>query len=179
MYVEYLKEFWYTTEVEEETKTITFLLSWCDEPLSFTQDEFISAISLPVCKEFVPLPPMETVRAGLATLGLFDKEKPTLSSTTLVNSSPLEMKYFSPIWKLFMQYIVKCLGGMQEGLMTLMNLNHTITIALLSSLYLGDERLTIERRCVTPRALSLFLKFKIGRRLELNNCARSLARFYP
>ncbi|GJR69810.1 hypothetical protein Tco_0015875 [Tanacetum coccineum] len=68
MYVEYLKEFWYTAEVEEETKTITFLLSWCDEPLSFTQDEFISAISLPVCKEFVPLPPMETVRAGLATL---------------------------------------------------------------------------------------------------------------
>ncbi|GKA65637.1 putative reverse transcriptase domain-containing protein [Tanacetum coccineum] len=27
MYVEYLKEFWYTAEVEEETKTITFLLS--------------------------------------------------------------------------------------------------------------------------------------------------------
>ncbi|GJU96631.1 hypothetical protein Tco_1321387 [Tanacetum coccineum] len=27
MYVEYLLEFWYTTEVEEETKTITFSLS--------------------------------------------------------------------------------------------------------------------------------------------------------
>ncbi|GKG24914.1 hypothetical protein Tco_0395542, partial [Tanacetum coccineum] len=27
MYVEYLQEFWYATEVEEETKTITFLLS--------------------------------------------------------------------------------------------------------------------------------------------------------
>ncbi|GKE53551.1 hypothetical protein Tco_1488707 [Tanacetum coccineum] len=27
MYVEYLKEFWYTAEVEEETKTIAFLLS--------------------------------------------------------------------------------------------------------------------------------------------------------
>ncbi|GJX81106.1 hypothetical protein Tco_0329255 [Tanacetum coccineum] len=92
MYGEYLKEFWYTTEVEEETKTITFLLSWCDEPLSFTQDEFISAIGLPVCKEAIPLPPKETVRAVLATLGLFDKEKPTLSSTTLVNSSPLKMK---------------------------------------------------------------------------------------
>ncbi|GKC92607.1 hypothetical protein Tco_1158049, partial [Tanacetum coccineum] len=69
MYVEYLKEFWYIAEVEEETKTITFLLSWWDEPLSFTQDEFISAIGLPICTEDVPLPPKETVRAGLATLG--------------------------------------------------------------------------------------------------------------
>nr|GEV55366.1 hypothetical protein [Tanacetum cinerariifolium] len=68
MYVEYLKEFWYTVEVEEETKTITSLLSWWDKPLSFTQDEFISAIGLPIYKDVVPLPPKETVRAGLATL---------------------------------------------------------------------------------------------------------------
>ncbi|GJU19286.1 retrovirus-related pol polyprotein from transposon TNT 1-94 [Tanacetum coccineum] len=61
MYVEYLKEFWYTSEVEEETKTITFLLSWWDKPLSFTQDEFISAIGLPICRDDVPLPPKETV----------------------------------------------------------------------------------------------------------------------
>ncbi|GKC67113.1 hypothetical protein Tco_1099711 [Tanacetum coccineum] len=94
MYVEYLKEFWYTIEVEEETKTITFSLSWWDEPLSFTQDEFISAIGLPICKEAAPLPPKETVRAGLASLGLSDKDKPTLSSTVLVNSSPLNMKAF-------------------------------------------------------------------------------------
>ncbi|GJT03946.1 hypothetical protein Tco_0838408 [Tanacetum coccineum] len=131
MYVEYLKEFWYTTEVEEETKTITFSLSWCDKPLSFTQDEFISAIGLPICKDVVPLPPKETVRAGLATLGLFDKDKPTLSSTVLVNSSPLKMKYFTPIWKLFMQYIVKCLGGMQ-GSHDQMNLNQqTIAYCLI------------------------------------------------
>nr|GEV23402.1 uncharacterized mitochondrial protein AtMg00810-like [Tanacetum cinerariifolium] len=82
-----------------------------DKPLSFTQNEFISTIGLPICKDV--LPPKETVRVGLATLGLFDKDKPTLSSTVFVNSSPLKMKYFSPIWKLFMQYIVKCLGGMQ------------------------------------------------------------------
>ncbi|GJU06131.1 hypothetical protein Tco_1122561 [Tanacetum coccineum] len=69
MYVEYLKEFWYTTEVEEETKTITFSLLWCDKPLSFTQDEFISAIGLPICKDNVPLPPNETVRAGLINIG--------------------------------------------------------------------------------------------------------------
>ncbi|GJW84586.1 retrovirus-related pol polyprotein from transposon TNT 1-94 [Tanacetum coccineum] len=92
MYVEYLKEFWYTTKVEVETKTITFLLSEWDKPLSFTQDEFISAIGLPICKDVVPSPLKETVRAGLATLGLFDKDKPTLSSTVLINSSPLKMK---------------------------------------------------------------------------------------
>ncbi|GJX53591.1 hypothetical protein Tco_0281960 [Tanacetum coccineum] len=114
-------------EVEEETKTITFLLSWWDEPLSFTQKEFISAIRLPICNNPVPLPPKETIRAGLETLGLFKKDKPTLSSTVLVNSSPLKMKYFSPIWKLFMQYIVKCLGGM-HGSHDQMNL-HQQTIA--------------------------------------------------
>ncbi|GJS27816.1 hypothetical protein Tco_0488436 [Tanacetum coccineum] len=66
---------WYTTEVKEETKTITFLLSWWDKPLSFTQDKFVSAIGLPICKDAVPLPPKETVRAGLANLVLFDKDK--------------------------------------------------------------------------------------------------------
>ncbi|GKA48684.1 hypothetical protein Tco_0741642 [Tanacetum coccineum] len=71
MYVEYLKEFWYTANVEEETKTTTFLLSWWDKPMSFTQDEFISAIGLPIYKDVVPLPPKQTVRAGLATL-VFD-----------------------------------------------------------------------------------------------------------
>ncbi|GKC71627.1 hypothetical protein Tco_1117510 [Tanacetum coccineum] len=55
-------------KVKEETKTITFSLSWWDKPLSFTQDEFISAIGLPIFKDVVPLPPKETVRAGLATL---------------------------------------------------------------------------------------------------------------
>ncbi|GJR79533.1 hypothetical protein Tco_0150318 [Tanacetum coccineum] len=65
MYAEYLKEFWYTSEVEEETKTITFLRSWWDKPVSFTQNEFISAIGLPICKDVVPLPPKETVKAGL------------------------------------------------------------------------------------------------------------------
>ncbi|GKB65831.1 hypothetical protein Tco_0927243 [Tanacetum coccineum] len=74
-----------------ETKTITFLLSLWDKPMSFTQDKFISAIGLPICRDTIPLPPKETVRAGLATLGLFDKDKPTLSSIILVNSSPLKM----------------------------------------------------------------------------------------
>ncbi|GJS50922.1 hypothetical protein Tco_0624284 [Tanacetum coccineum] len=81
-YVEYLKEFWYTVE-----------------------EEFISAIGLPVCTNVVSLPLKETVRAGLATLGLFDKDKPYLSSFVLVNSSPLKIKYFTPTWRIFMQYI--------------------------------------------------------------------------
>ncbi|GKE28292.1 hypothetical protein Tco_1443676 [Tanacetum coccineum] len=106
-YVEHLKDFWYTAEVEEETNTNTFLLSCWDKPLSFTQDEFIYAISLPICKDDVPLPPKETVRAGLATLGLFDKDKPTFSSTIL------------------------CLGGMQ-GSHDQMNLNQqTIAYCLI------------------------------------------------
>nr|GEV90638.1 retrovirus-related Pol polyprotein from transposon TNT 1-94 [Tanacetum cinerariifolium] len=62
------QEFWYTKEVEEETKTITFLLLWWDKPLSFTQDEFISGISLPIYKlSEVPeqslLPPYGEVNA--------------------------------------------------------------------------------------------------------------------
>ncbi|GJW72047.1 hypothetical protein Tco_0128964 [Tanacetum coccineum] len=96
IYVEYLREFWYTTEVDEATKTITFSLSSFKKPLSFTQDEFISSISLPICKNVIPLPPKETVRAGMATLGLFNKDKPSLSSTFLVNFSPLKIKYFTP-----------------------------------------------------------------------------------
>ncbi|GJV91071.1 retrovirus-related pol polyprotein from transposon TNT 1-94 [Tanacetum coccineum] len=83
----YDKEFWYAAEVEEETKTITFSLLWCDEPLFFTQKEFMSAIDLPICKDLVPLPPKETIRAGLTTLGLFNKNKPTLSSTVLPEQS--------------------------------------------------------------------------------------------
>nr|GFB07200.1 hypothetical protein [Tanacetum cinerariifolium] len=47
--------------VEEKTKTITFLLSWWDKPLSFTQDEFIYSIGLSICKDAVPVPPKETV----------------------------------------------------------------------------------------------------------------------
>ncbi|GJS41482.1 hypothetical protein Tco_0566525 [Tanacetum coccineum] len=162
MYVEYLKEFLYTTEVEEETKTITFLLSWWDKPMSFTQDEFISAIGLPICKDVVPLPPKETVRAGLATLGSFDKDKPTLSSIVLVNSSPLKMKYFSSIWKLFMQYIVKCLGRVQ-GSHDQMNLNQqTIAYSLIWGLEIDIRGIIFSE---------LVLKLQNGKKNnELNIC---------
>ncbi|GKA25711.1 hypothetical protein Tco_0711820, partial [Tanacetum coccineum] len=54
----------------------------------------------------------ENVKAGLATLGLFDEDDPSLSSFNIINSSLVKVKYFSPIWKVLMQYIVKCVGGM-------------------------------------------------------------------
>ncbi|GKB67536.1 retrovirus-related pol polyprotein from transposon TNT 1-94 [Tanacetum coccineum] len=115
MYVEYLKDFLFTVEVDDATKDITFSLSLFENQLTFTRFDFLSAIGLADSNIVVPLPPKGTVRAGLATLGLTDKDKPFLSSIELVNSSPLKIKYFSPIWKIFMQYIVKCLGGMQRS----------------------------------------------------------------
>nr|GFA40079.1 hypothetical protein [Tanacetum cinerariifolium] len=98
-------------EVDEETKTITFSLSSMEKPLKFTRYEFITAIGLPICSNDVSLPPKETVRARLATLGLCDKDKPSLSSTLLVNSSPLKIKYFSPTLRIFMQYIEIDIGA--------------------------------------------------------------------
>ncbi|GKB95981.1 hypothetical protein Tco_0982118 [Tanacetum coccineum] len=70
IYAEYLREFWYTAEVDDATKTITFSLSNFDKPLSFTHDDFISVIGLNYCENYVLLPKKETVRAGLATQGL-------------------------------------------------------------------------------------------------------------
>ncbi|GKE19701.1 hypothetical protein Tco_1427278, partial [Tanacetum coccineum] len=56
--------------VNDATKTITFSLSSFEKPMSFTRNEFISAIGLPICENDVPLPNKETVKAGLATLVL-------------------------------------------------------------------------------------------------------------
>ncbi|GKA10664.1 retrovirus-related pol polyprotein from transposon TNT 1-94 [Tanacetum coccineum] len=76
------------TEVDDATKTITFLLSNFDKPLSFTHDDFISAIGLNYIETYVSMPKKETVRAGLATLGLLDEDKPSISSTTLHVTQP-------------------------------------------------------------------------------------------
>ncbi|GJU50104.1 hypothetical protein Tco_1219659 [Tanacetum coccineum] len=50
------------------------------------------------------------MRAGLATLGLVDENDTTISSNDRVNSSPLRIRYFSPIWRVLMLHIVKCKG---------------------------------------------------------------------
>ncbi|GJT90234.1 hypothetical protein Tco_1079079 [Tanacetum coccineum] len=57
----------------ETTKTITFSLSSVEKSLSFTQEEFISTTGLPVCKNVVPTPPKEIVRAGLYLSMIFEK----------------------------------------------------------------------------------------------------------
>nr|GEU46900.1 hypothetical protein [Tanacetum cinerariifolium] len=76
MYMEYQKEFWYIVEV-----------SWWDKPLSFTQDEFISATGLPIYNDHVPLPPKETVRAGLATLDYVSNDLTLVKPHTITAAS--------------------------------------------------------------------------------------------
>ncbi|GJV16232.1 hypothetical protein Tco_1361555 [Tanacetum coccineum] len=98
-------------------------LSCFDKPLSFNLDEFSSIIGLKYCENYAPSPPKETVRARLATLRLVDEKDTSISSTDLVNSSPLRTRYFSPTWRVLMVYIVKCLGGMQ-GSHDQLNINH-------------------------------------------------------
>ncbi|GKD37270.1 hypothetical protein Tco_1257477, partial [Tanacetum coccineum] len=52
----------------------------------------------------VPLPPKETVRAGMAIMGLFDKDKPSLSPTVLGSHDQLNINQqtiaYSLIWGL-------------------------------------------------------------------------------
>ncbi|GKC21382.1 retrovirus-related pol polyprotein from transposon TNT 1-94, partial [Tanacetum coccineum] len=48
-------------------------------PCPFTQDEFISAIGLPICKDVVPLPPKETLRAGYGDVWIKKKKIPPSS----------------------------------------------------------------------------------------------------
>ncbi|GJU01307.1 retrovirus-related pol polyprotein from transposon TNT 1-94 [Tanacetum coccineum] len=96
-------------KVDGATNTITFTLSNFDKPLLFNLDEFSSITGLYYSENHVSAPAKETVRAGLATLGLVDEKNPDLSFAALVNSSLLKIKYFHR----FMLYVVKCLGGMQ------------------------------------------------------------------
>ncbi|GJS65390.1 retrovirus-related pol polyprotein from transposon TNT 1-94 [Tanacetum coccineum] len=81
MYIEYLKNFWFTTEVDDTTKDISFSLSLFENQLTFTRFDFLFAIGLTDSTSDVPFPPKGTVRAGLATLGLADKDKASLTST--------------------------------------------------------------------------------------------------
>ncbi|GKD43062.1 retrovirus-related pol polyprotein from transposon TNT 1-94, partial [Tanacetum coccineum] len=100
-YSQFLREFWYTVEADISSKSITFM------------------------KALLIYQKKETVKEGLATLGLFDETKPSLTSFDLINSSPVKVKYFTPMWKVLMQYIVKCLGEVQ-GSHDQLNLNQQI-----------------------------------------------------
>nr|GEV58482.1 reverse transcriptase domain-containing protein [Tanacetum cinerariifolium] len=71
----------------------------------------IDISGLKYSEKYLPLPPKETVRISLATLRLVDEKDTSISSTDLDNSSSLRTRYFSPIWRVLMVYIVKCLGA--------------------------------------------------------------------
>nr|GEV17084.1 hypothetical protein [Tanacetum cinerariifolium] len=74
-YLEYLRELWYSDEVDAATNTTTFILSCSEKPLSFDLGDF-STINGLKYKNYEALLPKETVRAGLATLGLVDEKNP-------------------------------------------------------------------------------------------------------
>nr|GEX43426.1 hypothetical protein [Tanacetum cinerariifolium] len=65
-------------------------------------------VKIPQAEE--ALPSKESVRDGLATLGLVDEKKPNLTSIDLINSSLLRIRYFSSMWRVLMMHIVKFLG---------------------------------------------------------------------
>ncbi|GJZ90043.1 hypothetical protein Tco_0661970 [Tanacetum coccineum] len=98
-YSKYLREFWFTVEADTTSKFITFTLSHFDKPLSFDRDTFSSLIGFDRSDEFVDIPSKETWKAGLATLGLVNEDHPSLSSSDLINSSPVKVKCFSSTWK--------------------------------------------------------------------------------
>ncbi|GJW18727.1 hypothetical protein Tco_0026163 [Tanacetum coccineum] len=84
-----LLKFWKhpPAEADSATKSITFTLSHFDKPLSFNLDVFSTVIGIERSKDFVSIPPKETVKADLVTLGLTDGNDTSLSSSDLINSS--------------------------------------------------------------------------------------------
>ncbi|GJV68593.1 hypothetical protein Tco_1484102 [Tanacetum coccineum] len=87
-------------QVDMATKSISFTLSHFDKPLSFDLGKFSSIIGLERSDECVSVPPKETVKDGLATLGLPDEDHPSLSSSDLINSSPVANLSPEPIQSL-------------------------------------------------------------------------------
>ncbi|GJX54687.1 retrovirus-related pol polyprotein from transposon TNT 1-94 [Tanacetum coccineum] len=77
-------------ELDTTSKFITFTLSHFDKPLSFDRDMFSSVVGFDRSDEFVDIRSKETLKAGLATLGLVDEDHPSLSSSDLINSSPVK-----------------------------------------------------------------------------------------
>ncbi|GJZ58248.1 hypothetical protein Tco_0613742 [Tanacetum coccineum] len=54
-YSKYLREFWYSVEVDTVTNSITFSLSNFEKPLSFIRDKFTSVIGLSYSENYVSL----------------------------------------------------------------------------------------------------------------------------
>ncbi|GJS31675.1 hypothetical protein Tco_0492295 [Tanacetum coccineum] len=74
-YLEYLKEFWYSAEVDTSSKTITFALSCSLKPLSFDLSDFSTIIGLKYSENYINLPPKQTVKAALTTMGRYKPNK--------------------------------------------------------------------------------------------------------
>ncbi|GJU18758.1 retrovirus-related pol polyprotein from transposon TNT 1-94, partial [Tanacetum coccineum] len=128
MYIEYLKDFWYTAEVDDSMKDILFSLLVFKNQLSFTRFDFLTAIGLTDSTTVVPLPPKGTVRAGLATLGLADKDKPSLTSTEL--QAWENNKEANICYKIFLSLVFEQLVGENYSDKSLTILKpHTITAA--------------------------------------------------
>ncbi|GKA29995.1 hypothetical protein Tco_0716240, partial [Tanacetum coccineum] len=72
------------------------------EALTKEPSAYYSQFLREFCDGFVDLPKKETVKARLASLGLSNEKKPNLTSTQLINSSPVKLLYFSPTWKVLM-----------------------------------------------------------------------------
>ncbi|GJX62369.1 hypothetical protein Tco_0295269 [Tanacetum coccineum] len=86
-----LNFFKYSAEVDTTSNTITFTLSYPSKPLSFDLGDFSSITRLIYIENYTALPPKETVKVALATLGLTDEKNPQLSSQELINKSPLRI----------------------------------------------------------------------------------------
>ncbi|GJZ04867.1 retrovirus-related pol polyprotein from transposon TNT 1-94 [Tanacetum coccineum] len=87
IYNKYLRDFWYTAEVVNNTITFSFLN--VEKPLSFDHNIFASVTSLEYSKNYVSLPDHETVKDAIATLGIEDEKEPEMTSKDLAHSSPL------------------------------------------------------------------------------------------
>ncbi|GJX35466.1 retrovirus-related pol polyprotein from transposon TNT 1-94 [Tanacetum coccineum] len=102
IYTKYLREFWYTAEVKDNTITLSLLN--VEKTLSFNRDIFTSVIGLDYTKDFVQLPSHDSVKKAIAILGLADEKDPEMTSVDLAHSSLLRLVYFSPTWKVLMTY---------------------------------------------------------------------------
>ncbi|GJZ83428.1 hypothetical protein Tco_0648601 [Tanacetum coccineum] len=83
VYNKYLRDFWYTAEVVNNT--ITFSLSNVEKPLSFDRNIFASVIGLEYSKNYISLPDHETVKDVIATLGLTDEKEQEMTSEDLAH----------------------------------------------------------------------------------------------
>ncbi|GKC33508.1 retrovirus-related pol polyprotein from transposon TNT 1-94 [Tanacetum coccineum] len=96
-YIEYLGEFWYSTEVDTTSNTITFALSCSKKSLSFDLGDFSTITGLNYSENYTNLPPKETVKDALATLRLIDEKNPQISSIDLINKFLVRIVFFSMI----------------------------------------------------------------------------------